>query len=176
MRRDLSITTALDNTRRLKRLLLVSCLRSLRYAEVSKKMAALLLMPLSTIAVAAEPVVIGSSSVEPLSTANLTQWTIGLVFVLLMILAVAWFVKRFTGVGSGGYTGQLQILSGVSLGSREKAVLIRAGKQHLLLGVAPGRVETLHTFNEGEIIESAVDAPIGFQESLNKIMNKKAAE
>jgi len=133
-------------------------------------------MLISTVAVAADPVVMGSSSVEPLSTANLTQWTIGLVFVLLMILAVAWFVKRFTAVGAGGHTGQIQILSGISLGSREKAVLIRAGKQHILLGVAPGRVETLHTFNEGEISENTTDAPAGFQESLSKIMNKKAAE
>jgi len=137
---------------------------------------ALLLILVPTVSVASEAVVVGSRTIEPLSTANLTQWTSGLVFVLLMILVVAWFVKRFTGVGSGGYTGQLQILSGISLGSREKAVLIRAGKQYLLLGVAPGRVETLHTFNEGEITESVQDEPAGFQESLNKIMNKKAAE
>lgn len=134
----------------------------------------LLLILVSNSALSAEPSVIGVDSVEPLSTANLTQWTIGLVFVLLMILAVAWFVKRFTSIGTS-HTGQLQILSGVSLGSREKAILIRAGKQHLLLGVAPGRVETLHTFNEGEIPEE-ITQPVGFQESLHKIMNKKSAE
>jgi len=124
----------------------------------------------------AAPAIIGAESVEPLSTANLTQWTIGLMFVLLLIIAAAWLTKRFTGFGSA-QAGQLKVLSGVSLGSREKAVLIRAGKQHILLGVAPGRVVNLHTFEEGEIVEQASQgAPLGFQESLQKIMNKQASQ
>jgi len=135
-----------------------------------------LLMSFLTTAASAAPAVIGSESIDPLSTANLTQWTVGLMFVLLLIIAAAWFTKRFTGFGSA-QAGQLKVLSGVSLGSREKAVLIRAGKQHLLLGVAPGRVVTLHTFEEGEIVEQLQQEPVlGFQDSLQKMMNKQAAK
>ena len=124
----------------------------------------------------AAPAVIGSKSVDPLSTANLTQWTVGLMFVLLLIIAVAWFAKRFTGFGSA-QAGQLKVLSGVSLGGREKAVLIRAGKQHLLLGIAPGRVVTLHTFEEGDIVEQLQQEPVAsFQEGLQKMMKKQVAK
>lgn len=132
-------------------------------------------MCFSQAALSAEKSVIGSDSVEPLSTANLTQWSVGLIFVLMMIFVVAWLVKRFSGLGVS-HTGELKVLSGISLGSREKAVLIRAGKQYLLLGVSPGRVETLHTFEDGEITETVntpADAPLGFQESLHKILKKK---
>ena len=123
------------------------------------------------------PDIIGSQSADPLSTANLTQWTVGLVFVLLMILAVAWVAKRFTGFGVG-HKSDLKVLSGLSLGGREKAVLIRAGKQHLLLGVAPGHIVTLHTFEAGEISDDVVSekSSSGFEQNLQKIMNKQAAE
>ena len=142
------------------------------------KLLSLLMIVVSQAALAAEQPVIGSKSIEPLSTASLTQWTIGLIFVLLMILLVAWAVKRFSGLGVG-HNAQLKVLSGVSLGTREKAVLVRAGKQYLLLGVAPGRVENLHTFAEGEIsedISQTANAPMGFQDSLQKMMKKTTAE
>ncbi|MDF1828474.1 MAG: flagellar biosynthetic protein FliO [Cycloclasticus pugetii] len=139
---------------------------------------ALSLMFTSTAAFSSVPTAIGSNSVDPFSTANLTQWTIGLFFVLLLILIVAWAAKRFTGLASS-HKGHLKVLSGVSLGHREKAVLIQAGNQHLLLGVAPGRVVTLHTFEAGEISQSLSQeeaVPTAFQDSLKKVMNKKGAE
>lgn len=121
----------------------------------------------------AAPTGVGTASVDPLSNANLTQWTIGLMFVLLLIIAAAALARRFTGFGSA-QAGQLKILSAVSLGHREKVVLIRAGKQHLLLGVSPGQVVTLHTFETGEIIEQAAQVPLNFQQSLHEMMSKKA--
>jgi flagellar protein FliO/FliZ len=123
----------------------------------------------------AVPTVTGSNATEPLSTANLTQWTIGLIVVLMMIFAVAWAAKRFSTVGTSR-AGGLKVLSGVSLGHREKAVLVKAGSRHLLLGVAPGRVVNLHTFESGEIPEEVTNPQEGFKESLQKIMKKQPAE
>lgn len=79
---------------------------------------------------------------SPLSTANLLQTAGGLVLVLGVMLVLAWLVKRYVqlpGVGKG----QVQILGGVSLGAREKAVLLSVEGRRLLVGVAPGRVQTL---------------------------------
>jgi len=131
----------------------------------------------SSVVLSAAPDVIGVNSAEPLSAANLTQWTIGLIFILLIIFIAAWAGKRFTGLTTS-HKGDLKILSGLSLGSREKAVLIKAGNQHLLLGVAPGRVVTLHTFERGAIPEETQNeqSPQLFQESLKKVMNKQGVE
>ncbi|MEW5009783.1 MAG: flagellar biosynthetic protein FliO, partial [Cycloclasticus sp.] len=134
-----------------------------------------LLLSLFMSAALAAPTVIGSESVDPLSTANLTQWTVGLLFVLLLIIAAAWLARRFSGF-SAAQAGQLKVLSGVSLGGREKALLIRAGKQHILLGVSPGQVINLHTFAEGEIEQSAPVSASGFQASLQKMMTQQAAK
>jgi flagellar protein FliO/FliZ len=134
----------------------------------------LLMVFISNAALSATSPIVGSNNAEPLSTANLTQWTIGLVFVLLMILVVAWLAKRFTGLTSN-HKGDLKIVSGIALGSREKAILIKAGQQHILLGVAPGRVVNLHTFEKGEISEKTNrDVLTGqtFKENLQNIMKK----
>ena len=139
-----------------------------------KRLYCLLLTFASHPALAAPSSIVGSNSAEPFSTANLTQWTIGLIFVLLMILVVAWLAKRVTGFTSN-HKGDLKIVSGIALGSREKAILIKAGQQHILLGVAPGRVVNLHTFEKGEISEQTnKDVLVGqsFKESLQNVMKK----
>ena len=48
----------------------------------------------------------------------------------------------------GGATG-IQVVSQVSLGARERAVVIKVGQSHLLLGVAPGHVSMLHVLPDG---------------------------
>jgi flagellar protein FliO/FliZ len=78
----------------------------------------------------------------PLSTANLIETLLGLAFVLAVMLLIAWLVKRFMQV-PGINKGQVQVLGGVSLGAREKAVLLAVDGRRLLVGVAPGRVQTL---------------------------------
>jgi flagellar protein FliO/FliZ len=79
---------------------------------------------------------------SPLSTANLLNTAFGLAIVLGVMLALAWVVRRYVQVPGAG-KGQIQVLGGVSLGSREKAVLVSVEGRRLLLGVAPGRVQTL---------------------------------
>jgi flagellar protein FliO/FliZ len=40
------------------------------------------------------------------------------------------------------------VLADVPLGQKERAVLLKVGAQQILLGVAPGRVNTLHVLAE----------------------------
>jgi len=46
----------------------------------------------------------------------------------------------------------VQVLGGVSLGTRERAVLLSVDGTRLLVGVAPGQVRTLH------VLERAAEA------------------
>lgn len=103
---------------------------------------------LSGIVAAAEPVADGVKPLtEPVSTGNILQMLLGLAVVIALMLALAWAMRRFTGFQSGA-SGSLRILGGLSLGHRERVVLIQAGETQLLLGVAPGRVQTLHVLEE----------------------------
>ena len=82
-----------------------------------------------------------------LSKGNIFQLFSGLFIVILSIVIVVWLIKR---LGRFNYSGQqsINIIGGVSLGTREKIVLIEIGNEQLLIGVAPGQVNMLHKLSE----------------------------
>ena len=96
---------------------------------------------------------------EPAVLDSMARLTLGLVVVLLALLAGAWLLRRFTRLPPGA-AGTLRVLGGLSLGPRERVVLVQAGKIRLLLGVAPGRVQTLHVLDDAGQ-EPAPPAPEG---------------
>ncbi|MCB1773573.1 MAG: flagellar biosynthetic protein FliO [Gammaproteobacteria bacterium] len=105
---------------------------------------------------------------SPLSTANLVNTALGLVLVVGLMLALAWLVRRFVQVPGAG-KGLVQVLGGVSLGSREKAVLVRVEGHRLLLGVAPGRVQTLLVLDDGQ------EQTVPFADQLSRVAQAGAA-
>nr|WP_245635026.1 flagellar biosynthetic protein FliO [Marinobacterium profundum] len=105
---------------------------------------------------------------DPVSFAMLGQLLMGLVIVIMAILLVLWLVKRFTGLGAQGH--HLKIVAALSLGTREKAVLVEVGGRQLLLGVAPGRVSLLERFDE-PVVDS--DPGAGFGAKLREVLERK---
>jgi len=69
--------------------------------------------------------------------------TVAMILVLGAVLGAAWLMRRMRSM-TGSSAGALEVLAQVSLGTRERAVLVRVGEQQLLIGVAPGNVRTLH--------------------------------
>ncbi|WP_293852899.1 flagellar biosynthetic protein FliO [Steroidobacter sp.] len=78
---------------------------------------------------------------------SLTQVTLSLLLVLGVVFAAAWVTRRLRGFGRFG-NGALQVVTEIAVGTKERVVLVQVGKQQLLLGVAPGRVSTLHVLTE----------------------------
>jgi flagellar protein FliO/FliZ len=72
---------------------------------------------------------------------------LALMLVLAAVFAAAWLLRRLRLVG-GAEGSELTILGQVSLGARERAVLLRVGQERLLLGVAAGSVRLLHALSE----------------------------
>ena len=83
----------------------------------------------------------------PSAAGGLAQVTLSLMLVLAAVFAAAWVVRRLRNFGRPG-AGAINILADVALGTKERAVLIQVGAQQLLIGVAPGRVNTLHVLAE----------------------------
>ena len=116
---------------------------------------ALLLAPVcwaEEAAVADKPVAFASQNAA--SAGHLAQLVIGLMIVVAGILARAWVLRRMNLVNSG-VGGALRVLGGVSVGQRERIVLLQVGEQQMLIGVAPGSVRTLH------VLEEPIQAPEG---------------
>ncbi|MCG5494056.1 flagellar biosynthetic protein FliO [Ectothiorhodospira variabilis] len=75
--------------------------------------------------------------------AHLVQLVLGLVVVVAAILVLGFVLRRIHGL-SGGLSSDFRVLGSVSLGSRERMVLVQVGDVQMVVGVAPGRVQTLH--------------------------------
>lgn len=90
-----------------------------------------------------------------ISTSDYLEITLGLLFIVCLIYAGAWMVKRLNG-GVLQSANKMRIVSGLSLGAREKLLLVDVAGTQLLLGVAPGRVSSLHVFES-----PVVDAQMG---------------
>ena len=70
----------------------------------------------------------------------------GLVVVLLSILALAWLLKKLNRLPSKGQN-ILEIVATLSVGQRERLVIVRSGEVELLIGVAPGNIAKLHVLS-----------------------------
>lgn len=77
-----------------------------------------------------------------LSSSGLMETAGGLILVLILIVGLAWLYRRVGHMPAGG-KGMLRVAGGISLGSRERVVVVEVEDKRLVLGVAPGRVQTL---------------------------------
>ena len=111
------------------------------------------------------------SVADPLAMANLWQLTLGMVAVLGLILGIAWLLKR-SGRFQMAAGGGLRVLGGLSMGARERVVLLQVGETQLLLGVSPGRVQALHVLEQPLDTGKPVTAS-GFADQLGRILKKE---
>jgi flagellar protein FliO/FliZ len=115
---------------------------------------------------------------QPDAGTGIVQVTLGLFVVLLIIAAAAWFTRRF-GHFQATAGGTLRIVGGLHLGARERLVVVQVGDQQLLLGVAPGRVSTLHVLgsplDQGDPnLHQGKSLPGSFREKLNAVLKRES--
>jgi flagellar protein FliO/FliZ len=101
-----------------------------------------------------------AASSAPSGVASLGQVTLALGLVLALIFVAAWLMRRLRGFGKTA-TGALDIIADLPVGQKERAVLIRVGTQQVLIGVAPGRVTTLHVLDEPVSLTPPGNGPTG---------------
>lgn len=107
--------------------------------------------------------------------AGVGQVVFGLIMVLAVIAALAFFVRRMGRFPYGG-SGPVQILGGVNVGQRERIVVIRAGGRQLLVGVTPNSINTLLVSDQDIVPEEGVrtraDHPDGFKAQLQNALER----
>ena len=119
------------------------------------------------VSVSAADVLINKPSVAPVfSGTSVIQVILSLAFVIVLIYAVAWYVRRMQ-LTTAGAGQSMRVVSALSVGTREKVVLVQVGEEQLLLGVAPGRVNLLRQF-DGVAIENKTS---GLRSSFANILN-----
>jgi len=85
----------------------------------------------------------------------LSQMTLWLVVVVLVILAVGWMLRR--GIqAQGGLKQHVKVISSTAVGPRERVVVLEIAGQWTIVGVAPGHVGFIDKL---PIPETAAPAP-----------------
>lgn len=82
---------------------------------------------------------------DPLSAGNLLSVFLGLTFVVALLLAAAWMIRRFQKI-QAPREGALQVTAQLSLGLKERVILLRVGDENVLIGCTPGSIRPLHTW------------------------------
>ena len=91
----------------------------------------------------AEPAATAAGAGTPDLWAPALRMIASLAAVLAVVGALAWATQRFRN-GGRLQAGLIQVVSGISLGSREKVVLLRVGDEEILVGVSPSGMSSLH--------------------------------
>jgi flagellar protein FliO/FliZ len=100
---------------------------------------------------------------------GLAQVTLALLLVLVAVFAVAWVVKRVRGFGNR-VGNAIDVIADIPLGQKERAVLLKVGRTQILVGVAPGQVNTLHVLAEPIDLASPPGAPADPRPTFKSLM------
>jgi len=113
-----------------------------------------------------------SGVLDPLSGEHLFKLTGALLFVVVAVFISAWFLRKMTKL-QGGESQALKILAGLSMGQRERIVLVQVGNEQLLLGVSPGRIQSLLKLETPiDISDSASVSSAVVREKFSSLLNK----
>lgn len=110
--------------------------------------------------------IVKPTSVEAFSMMGALNMAMGLVVVIAFILGLAWVLKKYSKL-PGVNQVDMKVLGGISLGTREKAILIEVENTRLLVGVTPGHIQTLHVLQGKSDSNSVVPNADSFQSKLN---------
>jgi flagellar protein FliO/FliZ len=112
---------------------------------------------------------IPKQTARTVASGDIAAWSIGLLIVLSVFFLCVWGVRKLSGLTVSG-AEKMRVVGGLSLGMREKVILLQVGKKQLVLGVTPGRIETLHVLEGDDCLlkEETVSATAetGFAQKL----------
>lgn len=78
------------------------------------------------------------------TSGSIVQIIFSLLLVLAAIVLVGWLLRRMN-LAQQGTGNHLKMIGGISIGQRERIVLVEIDDTWLLVGVGPGQIRTLHT-------------------------------
>lgn len=120
----------------------------------------------------AEKEILKPASVEAFSLMGALNMTMGLVVVIALILGLAWVLKKYGRLPSHNLV-DMKVLGGLSLGTREKAILIEVDNKRLLVGVTPGHIQTLYVLDD-HCVDSNIDsAADSFESKFEEVLENQ---
>lgn len=106
-----------------------------------------------------------------LDSSYLLKTVIALCVVMLVIWLSAKLLRPLAEKHNGS-TGSLKILASISVGSREKLLIIQAGDAQFLIGVSPAGIQKIEKYEE-PLLNGEVSTGKQFREQLGRFIGDK---
>jgi len=132
-----------------------------------------ILLALSSMQVLAETTAsstIGEGVTQP--SEHFGQIVLSLVLVLLIIFISAWLLRRY-GRFPGVAEGNLKVLGALSVGQRERILLLQVGEDQILVGVTSSRISRLHQLEVPVEVKDNVPVTSQFSQRLQDALKPK---
>ncbi len=107
---------------------------------------------------------------SPVSVGSVAQLALSLAAIVALILAVSWVLKRLK-LGTLRGRGEIAVIDQLSLGPRERIVLVRVGESQVLVGVSAGGLVGLTPLAAPIAIKSP-PAAAAFADRLRELMQR----
>ena len=102
------------------------------------------------------------------TTTNTLTVLLSLFLVVGLILLLAWLVRYFN-QSSLAPNQAMKAVASLSVGTRERVVLVEVGDKQVLIGVAAGRVTPIHVFDE-KVIDQLASNTGDFSKKLKQLL------
>lgn len=109
------------------------------------------------------------------SAGTYVQTGLALSLIVALLIGTAWLAKKISGGKSFGQGG-IKIVGGVTLGPRERIVLLEVGDEWIVVGIVPGQIRTLHRLEKGTTLDAeglAVSAEKPFTQWLQAVTERR---
>lgn len=112
----------------------------------------------------------------PSTGGSLLQTALALLFVIGLMLGLAWLTKRFGPKNFGGGNSNIKLVGSLSVGTRERILVVEVGEQWIVVGASPGRMNALATMPRQENSEPLQQASVptaNFAEWFKQTIDKR---
>lgn len=107
----------------------------------------------------------------PAGEINIATTLAALMLVLVLILFLAWLLKRLKLPGIQGGDAQMKILRQLPVGQRERIVLLQVGEEQMLVGVTQQNISMLSKLEQPLPVEETLSGG-EFANHLSKLLKK----
>ncbi|TWI64588.1 flagellar protein FliO/FliZ [Pseudoduganella lurida] len=101
-------------------------------------------------------------STAPSAAGSLLQTVFALAVVLAIVVGLAWLLKRFGPRHVAG-GGTVKLVGALSVGTRERILVVEVGDQWIVVGASPGRMNALATLPRQEADPATLAGQPGLQ-------------
>lgn len=134
------------------------------------QIALLVLFPSLTMAIESDKALAGNSFFGLGS-----QVLIVLLLVIALLFIITWLLRR-SGLAQQAANRHLKILGGVSIGPKERVLLLQVGQDQILVGVTASEINLLHMLSEPVSVDDDSSCSVSFTQQLQSFIHRRNSE